>query len=163
RPRTRLAGARAPPAAGDASAASARRTPMSAEHPTTRSGRRVWSAMVGIDDGREPWADTIASEEYANRLRAKQWIERTIRSARALERLRQTQGKDGNRPLLVATLEAVCYRPVAFTDPACGLVEDTAGEPIDGTQATAYLRADHVTVVWDEPERGHQGGGGRER
>jgi hypothetical protein len=136
---------------------------MSAEHPTTRSGRRAWSAMVGIDDGRESWADTIAHQEYANRLHAKHWVERTIRSARALERLRQIEGKDGNRPLLVATLEAVCYRPVAFTDPVYGLVEDTDREPIDGTQATAYLRADHVTLVWDEPERGYQGGGGRER
>jgi hypothetical protein len=120
--------------------------------------------MLGIDDGREPWADTVDAGELPTRQRAKQWAEQAIRSRRALERLRHTQGKDGNQPLLVACLEQVYYRPVAYEHPTYGLLVDTDREPVDGTQATAYLLADRRTVTWDEPEHGHQaGGGGRER
>jgi hypothetical protein len=137
---------------------------MNAEHPSTpEPGRSAWSAAVGIDDGREPWADTVAAREFPTRARAKQWAEHAIRSPRALERLRQTNGKDGNRPLLVATLEQIYYRPVSFTDPAYGLVEDTDREPVDGTQATTSLRADRTTITWDGPERGQHGGGTGER
>ena len=136
---------------------------MSAEHPTTpRPGRSAWWAAVGIDDGREPWADTIDAEEFPTRAAAKQWAEQAIRSRRALERLDHTQGMDGNQPLLVATLEQVYYRPVAFTHPTYGPLVDTDRELVDGTQATAYLHADRTTVTWDEPERG-QGGGAGER
>ena len=94
---------------------------MSAEHPTIQPpGRSAWYAAVGIDDGREPWADTVDAEEFPTRERARQWAEQAIRAPRALERLRHTQGKDGNEPLLVACLEQVYYRPVAFTHPAYG-------------------------------------------
>jgi hypothetical protein len=144
---------------------------MSAERPTLPPpGRSAWSVAVGIDDGREPWAGTIAAGEFPTRARARQWVEQTIRSPRARVRLRQTQGEDGNRPLLVATLEQVYYRPVGFTDPDGGLVEDLDREPVDDTQATAFLRADRATVVWDDapavrsPEQPRRrGGGGRER
>jgi hypothetical protein len=138
---------------------------MSAEHSTTPPpGRSAWYAAGGIDDGREPWAETIDAEEFPTHAAATQWAEQAIRSRRALERLRHTQGTDGNEPLLVATLEQVDYRPVAYDHPAYGPLVDTDREPVDGTQATAYLHADHHTVTWDEPERGHQAGdGGRAR
>jgi hypothetical protein len=152
---------------------------MSADHPTPPPpGRSAWSAAVGIDDGREPWADTVAAREFTTRARAKRWVEETLRSPRALERLRQTQGKDGNPPLLVGSLEQVSYRPVRSTDPEYGLVDDTDREAVDDTQASAFLRADQVTVVWaGEPERPrtahrpgvhrnrepNRGGGGRAR
>jgi hypothetical protein len=136
---------------------------VSAEHPTIQPpGRSAWYAAVGIDDGREPWPDTVDAEEFPTRERARQWAEQAIRSARALDILRHTQGKDGNEPMLVACLEQVYYRPVAFTHPAYGPLEDTDREAVGGTQATAFLHADRITVTWDEPERG-QGGGGRER
>jgi hypothetical protein len=135
---------------------------MNAEHPAHRHGRSAWYAAVGIDDGREPWADTVDAGEFPTRENATQWAERTIRSRRALECLRHTQGKDGNEPLLVAALEQVYYRPVAYDHPIYGPLVDTDREPVDGTQATAYLHADQVTVTWDEPKRG-QGGGSHQR
>jgi hypothetical protein len=132
---------------------------MNADRPATpEPGCSAWYAAVGIDDGREPWADTVDASEFPTRAAAKRWAERTIRSRRALERLDHTQGKDGNEPLLVATLEQVYYRPVAYHHPTHGLLTDTDPEAIDGTQATAYLHANRRTVTWDEPERG-QGGG----
>jgi hypothetical protein len=133
---------------------------MNVEPPTPPPGRSAWYAAVGVDDGREPWADTVDAGEFPIRERAKQWAEQTIRSRRALEGLRHTQGKDGNTPLLLATVEQVYYRPVAYDHPTYGPLTDTDREVIDGTQATAYLLADRRTVTWEEPERGLGGGAG---
>jgi hypothetical protein len=133
-----------------------------ADQPTASPpGRSAWSAAVGIDDGREPWADTVAARESPTRVRAKRWVAQPLRAPRALERLRQTQGNHGNRPLLVGSPEQVDDRPVRVADPKGGLVQDTDREAVDDTQAGAFLPADRLTVGCDdEPERG---GGGRAR
>jgi hypothetical protein len=118
-------------------------------------GQVTWRAEVGLDDGFEPHAKTVAEREYPARAkgRAKAFVTRTLQG------LRNPPERPGvGRPFYWGAIQRGTYQDSSFDDAQDGRVRDATWEP-DHDQH-GELVEDHAhlgddgRVVWhSDPEQ----------
>lgn len=119
-------------------------------HNYAKLGQVTWRAEVGLDDGFEPHARTVAEREFrAARSKglAKAFVTATLRGLR-----NPPQTPAGERPFYWGTIRCGTYLDTSFEDAEDGHVADAAWEPDEDAHGEPVAGHAHLTddgqVVW---------------